>query len=112
MVSELVVFTSRSGSPSLKVNGTPYYSEYDPLREVRRFCSTLPIEGADVILLFGWGLGYCGEALQPRLKENARVVVFEPDAALFKLSRTQTDNHKFLQDPRFHFVVGDQICHF
>src|SRR5438105_12636006 len=112
MVSELVVFTSRSGSPSLKVNGTPYYSEYDPLREVRRFCSALPIEDADVILLFGWGLGYCGNVVQPRLKPGARVIVFEPDAELFRLSETTGESHKALHDPRFRFVVGEAICHF
>ena len=82
MVSEnLVVFTARSGSPSLKVNGTPYYNEYDPEREVRRFCSNLPIENADVILLFGWGLGYSGSVVRARMKPRARVIVFEPDAA-------------------------------
>ena len=110
VAGDLTVFTSRSGLPTLKVNGMPYYSEYDPLREVSRFFSALPIENADVIFMFGWGLGYCGNAIQGRLKPAARVIVFEPNAGLFELSRTNTHSKKALQDSRFQFVVGEATC--
>src|SRR5207237_2245072 len=77
------VFPARSGVPTVEVDGVPYHSAYDPVREADRFCSLQKIEEADVIFLFGWGLGYSGDAIQTRIKRGARVIVFEPDAALF-----------------------------
>src|SRR5437870_1478250 len=113
MVSEdLALVTARSGLPSVKVGGTPYHSLYDPVREAQKFCAPLGIEQADVIFLFGWGLGYCGSALRPRLKLGARVFVFEPNRALFELYGSQTQNRQTFEDSRFEFVAGDSIIRF
>src|SRR5438128_7612478 len=97
--------TSRSGLPNVEVEGTPYHSSYDPLREAEKFVTTFPIQKADVVMVFGWGLGYLANALLPRLKQSARVIVFEPDDELFKLSKRPNDN-------RFRFVTGPEICRF
>jgi hypothetical protein len=101
---------SRSGQINVEVDGAPYHSPYNPRREALQFYSPYPIEKADVILHFGWGLGYCGEILRERIKSTARVIVFEPDEELFRFSLTQLDNYAVLQDPRFQFVVGAQGC--
>jgi hypothetical protein len=113
MVSEdCVLLTARSGLPNVNVSGKPYHSPYDPVREAQKFCAALKIEQADVIFLFGWGLGYCGNTLLTRLKSNARVIVFEPNSELFELSRAQTLNRPAFQDRRFQFVVGERIGRF
>ena len=101
----LRMVTSRSGLPSVEVEGTAYHSRYDPLREAEKFVTTFPIEKADVVLVFGWGLGYLGNPLLSRLKQAARVIVFEPDDELFKLSQRPSDN-------RFKFVIGSEVCRF
>jgi hypothetical protein len=103
---------SRSGTTNVEIDGVPYHSAYDPRREALKFCNAYPIEKADVILQFGWGLGYCGEVLRTRIKPSARVIVFEPDAELFKVAQTCAENRTVFQDARFQFVVGPQVCQF
>ena len=103
---------SRSGQPTVEVDGVAYHSVHDPLREVRRFYSALKLEDADVILHFGWGLGYCGETLRERTKPGARIVVFEPDEELFELSRAESVNSDVFEEDRFEFVVGANVSHF
>ena len=111
-VPHLRPVVSRSGRPNVEVDGIPYHSAYDPRREAQKFFGSYPIEKADVILHFGWGLGYAADALLSRLKPSARVIVFEPDEELFKLSISQLDNPGVLQDSRFEFIVGPRVCHF
>ncbi len=60
-----------------------YHSPYNPQREAAKFYRVEPIEKSDVILHFGWGLGYSGAVLRERLKPSARVLVFEPDEELY-----------------------------
>jgi len=112
ITEELTVVTARSGFPTVEVSGKAYHSPYDPQREAQRFCAPLPVEDADVVFLFGWGLGYCGTAIRQRLKRTARVVVFEPDPRLFKLSRGLKTNAPALEDSRFDFIVGSRVAGF
>jgi hypothetical protein len=101
----LRMVTSRSGLPNVEVDGVGYHSSYDPVREAEKFVTTAPVHGADVVMVFGWGLGYLGAALKARLKPSARVIVFEPDEELFKHSARPSDS-------RFRFVVGAEWCRF
>src|SRR5690242_11785633 len=103
---------TRSGLPNVEINGVPYHSAYDPRREAQKFYGQYSIAKADVILHFGWGLGYCAEILGQQMGPAARVIVFEPDEELFRLYSSQLDNQAALKDPRFQFVVGSRICHF
>jgi hypothetical protein len=103
---------TRSGQLSVEVDNIPYHSPYDPGREAHKFYGSYSIEKADVILHFGWGLGYGAEILRQRMKPSARVVVFEPDGELFRLFTAQSDNRVVLEDARFRFIVGAQISHF
>lgn len=55
----LEVFTSRSGSPSLKIDGVALHSPYDPAREAQRFAeSSLGPEPPSTVVILGEGLGY------------------------------------------------------
>src|SRR3982750_899128 len=108
---KLRVFAARSGELSVEINGIPYHSLYDPVKEADRFCSGLKIEDADVILLFGWGLGYIGDAIQSRMKQDARLIVFEPDPDLFEMSRDQAVTREALGNRRVQFVLGPEIPH-
>src|SRR5687768_10476267 len=90
---------TRSGQQTVEVDGVPYHSSYNPLGEAQKFYSGLRLEEADVVLHFGWGLGYCGEILRARSKKGARIIVFEPDEELFKLSLSETANRIVFEDP-------------
>jgi hypothetical protein len=104
--------TSRSGSPSLVVDGVSYHSPYDPIRESARFFNSLNLEGADIVFQFGWGLGYASEALRTRCKPSARIFILEPDDELLNLSRRSTQDDLAWRDSRFQFVSGSQVCRF
>src|SRR6187399_1447387 len=104
--------TSRSGSPSLTVDGISYHSPYDPIRESLRFFNGLNLEEADIIFQFGWGLGYGSESLRTRCKSSARILIFEPEGELLDLARNQFRDDPAWKDPRFQFVSGDQVCRF
>jgi hypothetical protein len=101
---------TQSGQPTVVVDGIAYHSSYNPLREAQKFYSGLRLEDADVLLHFGWGLGYCGEILRERAKPGARIVVFEPDEELFKMSASEPVNSAVFEDRRFQFVVGSNAC--
>jgi hypothetical protein len=103
---------SRSGVPSLIVDGISYHSPYDPIRESSRFFNSMNLEEADIIFQFGWGLGYGAEALRIRCKPSARILILEPDEELMDLSRTCFGDDPAWTDPRFQFVSGSQVCRF
>ena len=103
---------SRSGRITVEVDGLPYHSVYDPEREASKVYASYPLDKVDVILHFGWGLGYGADVLQQRIKPSARVIIFEPDEDLFRFSQAQPERRTAFGDPRFHFVVGRQVCHF
>jgi hypothetical protein len=113
MTSERLRFaTARSGHMNVEVDGAPYHSPYNPQREAQKFYGTYAIENADIIVHFGWGLGYAEDVLIDRIKPSARVVVLEPDQELFKESLRQRETRKVFQDSRFKFVVGPSVCQF
>jgi hypothetical protein len=103
---------SKSGQPTVQVHGLAYHSAYDPRKEAQKFYAGFQLEQADVVLHFGWGLGYCGDVLLNRTKPGARVIVFEPDAELYKLSGAESGIHGALHDRRIQFVIGDEVRHF
>ena len=72
----------------------------------------LRLEEADIVLHFGWGLGYSGVDLIERLKSDARVFVLEPDADVFELFRADGEHREVLEDSRFQFVVGPSVSQF
>ncbi len=63
--------------PVVTVDGRKLHSGRDPVREARRWARTLDVDGATVIVLFGYGSGYAARALAERC--SAAIVVFEPD---------------------------------
>ncbi len=108
----LKMVPTRSGRPNVEMEGVAYHSPYDPVREARLFYAGLPLEEADVILHFGWGLGYSGVHLSQRLKADAQVFVFEPDAEVFELCRAERTTNTVLEDSRFHYIVGHRVSQF
>lgn len=105
-------FETRSGHANVEIEGVAYHSPYDPIREAKSFYEGLQLEEADVILHFGWGLGYSGGYLRERLKPDARVFVLEPDADVFGLFRAEGEHREVLEDSRFQYVVGSHVSQF
>jgi hypothetical protein len=67
-------FASRSGLPSLRVNGVALHSPYDPAAEARRWArEALGTTPAATVVILGEGLGYLGAAVSDFLP-GARLV--------------------------------------
>lgn len=107
---------SRSGHANIEVDGVGYHSPYDPAEEARRFYVGLPLGEADVVIHFGWGLGYAGPVLAERIRDDARVLVVEPDPEVFDLYRSGVGMNGGapapLVDSRFSFVDGSETSRF
>ena len=112
ITQRIQVVSTRSGRANIEVDGVGYHSPYDPVREAEKFYSGLPLGEADVVIQFGWGLGYAGAALIERLKPDARVFVLEPDKDVFEIYRSDPEGIGLTDDRRLQFVVGDQIHQF
>src|SRR4030095_12796058 len=80
--------------------------------ESSRFFNNLKLEEADVILQFGWGLGYGAEALLARTSASTRILVFEPDDELLNIAKDHFPKHPVWRDPRFQFVSGPRVRQF
>ena len=72
----------------------------------------LPLEKADIVLHFGWGLGYSGVHLSERLKADGRVFVLEPDTEVVDLLRADRQHREVLEDSRFQFLVERRLSQF
>jgi hypothetical protein len=83
------------------------HSRYDPLREARSFAATLCGEW-DHLILMGMGLGYSVLPLLEQKKPRQRVLVFEPDPAIFSASLLLIDWANLLSSrDDFFIIVGD-----
>jgi hypothetical protein len=67
-------FSSRTGAPTVRIDGVALHSPYDPVREADRFvASAIGPEPPSTILVLGEGLGYVSQAAV-RLHPRARVL--------------------------------------
>lgn len=82
------VFTSRSGRPSLKIDGRAFHSPFDPEREAERFVeSSLGTSQPSLVVLFGEGLGYLTKALTARFP-GIRVISVRYSADLMRAAKS------------------------
>lgn len=71
-------FTSKSGLPTLNINGYYIHSKYDPIREAVSFVDK-NFKPGHVHILFGYGLGYIADALINRFtNDDEKLIVIEP----------------------------------
>jgi len=67
-------FTSKSGAPSMKVDGVAMHSPYDPAREATRFIKeTLGTDLPSTVIVLGECLGHVTESVA-RLRPSARIM--------------------------------------
>jgi len=93
---------SRIGLPSGRYAGVWLHSRYDPLTEAERSVDEALSSGAELLVLFGLGLGYhAGKALA----RDSRVLVIEHDPACLKACLGVRDLSEILMDPRLELVL-------
>ncbi|MCB2210539.1 glycosyltransferase [bacterium] len=97
------VTESRSGAPSLRVNGRALHSTYDPVREAKqqlaRLSSDLPQKST--LVLIGLGLGFLAEAWLDARPDD-ELFVLEPDEDLFRHAIRSRDLHEVISGSSLH----------
>ena len=108
-------FTVEDGKKSLPTlksedgDGTYYlHSLYDPLREAEQFINKemTGIEKAKAIVLVGAGLGYLTEILLPRLTDEQRIILVEPELCMLKAALAVRPMQALLQSEKISWVIG------
>lgn len=95
---------TRSGDPTLKIDGVAIASGVDPRAEARKFAATA--EGISRVMVYGFGLGYHLEALLafPALQ---KLVVVEANMAIMNAALRCRDFAGLLGDPRLTLIAAD-----
>lgn len=97
---------SKTGDPTLEIDGVWIHSRFDPKKEAERFATELPHDGSDrIYLLFGAGLGY----ILPYLinKENVTIIWMEPFPFFIQEAFKIFDFSKHLLDGKLILITGE-----
>lgn len=97
---------SKTGDPTLEIDGVWIHSRFDPKKEAERFATELPHDGSDrIYLLFGAGLGY----ILPYLinKENVTIIWMEPFPFFIQEAFKIFDFSKPLLDGKLILITGE-----
>lgn len=99
--------TGKTNLPTLLYQNRLFHSRYDPLREAQVFADSLSGDW-DHLVLMGMGLGYHILPLLDHKKPKQRILVYEPDPAIFSASLHLIDWGRLLscRDDLF-LVVGN-----
>lgn len=81
--ADLVLETSRTGSPTLRAGSIQLHSRYNPEEEARRLVDSADLDEGRPVLVVGCGLGYHVYTL---LERGHEVTVLEPDLDAVKLA--------------------------
>ncbi|MBP2675071.1 MAG: uncharacterized protein H6Q84_1911, partial [Deltaproteobacteria bacterium] len=105
----LSVVPSKTGPPSIKVDGAALHSVYDPVREAREWVEHhgKDTDGAASIAVLGFGLGYHVEELLRGTDKP--VTVFEPRVDILRAALEARDLSAILSRARI-FVESDDLA--
>lgn len=86
------------------------HSKYDPLREATRIVDNLADDAnADIIVVFGFGLGYHVEVLLQRLTKHQQIFIVEPVDGPGLLALDKRDLTSILGHPQVHLLITDSV---
>jgi hypothetical protein len=72
------------------------HSIYDNNREINQMFSSVP-KDAEVIVIFGLGLGYCIDYIENNFKRVKKIFIVEPSVDIFKKFLENVDLYKFIE---------------
>lgn len=99
---------SKTGDPTLELDGVWIHSRFDPKKEAERFATELPHDGSErIYLLFGAGLGY----ILPYLIEREKVTIIwmEPHKFFIKEAFQIFDFSKPLLEGKLILITGEGL---
>lgn len=96
---------SKSGDPTVQINGTYIHSRFDPRREAERFISSEISPDVGIVIFAGMGLGYYAEEFIQK-NQTRDIIIIEPDKELFLFALTLRDLSMLIDCDRVHFLIG------
>ncbi len=100
---------SKSGVPTVKVNGIFFHSAYAPLVEADYLLQEVDPKKYNNIVFIGMGLGYHIKRFWNNPYFQGKIVIVEKNAALFKKALMASDWTKLIADRMVIFAVGDDV---
>lgn len=98
---------TKSGDPTLQINGTYIHSKFNPRREAVRFISGKISPEAGIVIFAGLGLGYHAEEFI-KSDDFRDIIIVEPDTNLFILALHERELSSLIQCTRLRFLIGGE----
>ncbi|MFJ7663192.1 motility associated factor glycosyltransferase family protein [Lysinibacillus sp. NPDC097162] len=74
---QIEILSTKTNLETVKVNGYLLHSKYDPIREAKMVAER-EYEVLDVLILFGYGLGYIAEAINNKIEKSQKLIIIDP----------------------------------
>ncbi len=109
----LKVVNARNGSPTMtcQLNGTEtwLHSRDNPIAEGSAWANQINIQRGNIIVVFGFGLGYHLESLTKKAEsyDGVTVLAIEPSVTLLKMALESRDLSALFKKPNFHLVAAE-----
>lgn len=108
--SRYVLLPTTTGVPTMVYHSVDgdilVHSKYDPQREAVRLVDAARIEEANIIIVYGFGLGYHVTEVARRLKPYQQLLVIEPDGEAGHLALTARNMAEILANEQIHLAVA------
>ncbi len=85
------------------------HSRYDPEKEARQFIESKKIKPGDVVVVYGFGLGYHIQELLKSVGDEGKVYIIEPNIYLFREALKYIDLSSFISDKRLNLSLNNDI---
>ncbi len=111
--SHLTVLPSKNGAAQLLVTTTtgasvPLHESENPLQPIQHMANQIALTLSGVRVVLGFELGYLAKFLCHQLPDNAALIFYEADPAIFLMALNVVDLSDVLSHPRVAIHVGPQ----
>ncbi len=107
------VETAKNGTPTLKVQFKDrevyLHSVYDPQREASRWAGEIDLNPGDLLVVFGFGLGYHILELFKIAPPDVKIIVIEPNVSFLYQAFCYLPLDKLISSENLHLVLGNDV---
>ena len=101
------ILKGKNNYPSLKFKKILLHSKYNPITEANRLIDSIDLARADLIFVFGFGLGYHLQELLRRANPQTLILVIEPEVDIFSAALSLVDLRQVFTFPHLELSIGE-----
>ena len=98
---------AKSGLPTIRYNDKLIHSAYNPMADAERFCNGCGIKSDEIILCYGFGLGYHIESILNRIGANGRLLVIELNIDLLNAAFMLRDLQPVITPACYQMILSE-----